>query len=78
MSRSRRQTPIVGLTTAASDKPDKVRAHRRERRVIKTLLRLQGDDAGLPPSRTLHDRWTFAKDGKQWIDPLQFPTLMRK
>jgi hypothetical protein len=78
MSRSRRHTPIVGVTTAGSDKRDKVRAHRRERRAVKVYLSQQGTDESVPPGRTLHDVWTFAKDGKQRIDPDEFPKLMRK
>jgi hypothetical protein len=78
MSRSRRHTPIVGMTTAVSEKREKVRAHRRARHIIKVRLRQQQDDAGLPLSRALHDPWTFAKDGKERIDPQQFPRLMRK
>lgn len=30
MSRSRRRTPVCGITTARSEKQDKVTAHRRE------------------------------------------------
>ncbi len=78
MSRSRRHTPIVSVTTARSDKRDKVRAHRRERRAVKVYLSQQGTDEGVPPGRTLNDVWTFAKDGKQRIDPDEFPKLMRK
>jgi hypothetical protein len=32
MSRSRRKTSVTGITTADSDKRDKVLAHRRQRR----------------------------------------------
>lgn len=38
MSRSRKKTPIVGITTAPSDKPYKVAEHRRERRSAKVSI----------------------------------------
>jgi hypothetical protein len=71
MSRSRRKTPIVGLTTSPSEKTDKVIAHRRGRHAVKNSIEVAaraGDDA--PPGEPEHPRsgrWTFAKDGKRWI-----------
>lgn len=38
MSRSKRKTPKTGLTTAESEKKDKVFAHRKFRRVSKVKL----------------------------------------
>ena len=38
MSRSRRQTPITGITTSESDTRDQVLAHRRQRRRVRTAL----------------------------------------
>jgi hypothetical protein len=53
MSRSRRHTPIVGLTTARSDKRDKVRAHRRDRRQQRpTAHRGRGGGHGAHPVST--------------------------
>jgi hypothetical protein len=78
MSCSRRHTPIVGITTAKSDKRDKVRAHRRERRAVKVQLQQQRTDEALPPRQAFGHAWDFAKDGKQHIDPDACPTLMRK
>jgi hypothetical protein len=50
MARSRRKTPLVGVTTARGDKPFKVDEHRSERRTVRVTVRktLDGDD------RTLH------------------------
>lgn len=39
MSRSRRKTPIIGMTTAESDKPFKQAEHRRERRAVKAVVK---------------------------------------
>ena len=71
MSHSRRNTPIVGLTTSRSEKIDKVMAHRRGRhaaRIAADAAAHKGDDT--PPAESEHPRsgqWTFAKDGKRWI-----------
>ena len=71
MSRSRRNTPIIGLSTSPSEKTDKVIAHRRARHAVKNTVDAaarEGDDA--PPTEPEHPRsgqWTFAKDGKRWI-----------
>ena len=69
MSRSRRKTPIVGLTTSPSEKTDKVIAHRRARHAVKTAVdaaACKGDDAP-PAEHPRSGQWTFAKDGKRWI-----------
>ena len=66
MSRSRRKTPMVGITTATSDKTYKVSEHRAERRTYRALLtaRVDQDD------RRLHavqygDENHSNKDGKR-------------
>jgi hypothetical protein len=71
MSRSRRKTPIVGLTLSKSEKSDKTIAHRRGRRAIKIAVGAAARDGGeAPQAEKEHPRsgqWTFAKDGKRWI-----------
>jgi hypothetical protein len=70
MSRSRRKTPIIGITSAPSDKPWKVAEHKRERRVTRAVLALSldGDDARLH-GRNYGDPWCSEKDGKAyWPD----------
>jgi hypothetical protein len=73
MSRSRRKTPKKGITTAASEKAEKVKAHRRARRATKVateVLTREGEDA--PLLEVEHPRtgsWQFAKDGKHWFGP---------
>jgi len=39
MSRSRRKTAIIGLTTAPSDKPFKVDEHRAERHAVRAVVK---------------------------------------
>jgi hypothetical protein len=43
MSRSRRKTPIFGMTTAESDKPFKVAEHRAERRAYRAIFGVSFD-----------------------------------
>lgn len=71
MSRSRRKTPITGITTAQSEKSDKRTANRKLRRVTKEILRRGSleDDQILPEIREVSNVWSFAKDGKRWHDP---------
>ena len=65
MSRSRRKTPIAGITTTESDKPFKQAEHRRERRAVKARL----DAAEEPlPAQTYGNPWRGEKDGKVWLD----------
>jgi hypothetical protein len=49
MSRSRRKTAVIGMTTAPSDKPFKVDEHRAERHTVRAAVKrsLDGDDEAL-------------------------------
>lgn len=70
MSRSRRKTPLIGVTTAPSDKPFKVDEHRAERHAVRATIKrsLDGDDIALH-SKVYGDPWMAPKDGKQMVDP---------
>ncbi len=63
MSRSRKKTPITGITTADSDKPFKEAEHRRERRAVRTAIKA-GEP--IPDQREFGNPWTSEKDGKKW------------
>jgi hypothetical protein len=76
MSRSRRKTPVMGITKAESDKRDKILAHRRQRRQVRTAL--ASGVAEVTTCRKAGDVWSVAKDGKSRFDPTQFPKLMHK
>lgn len=78
MSRLRRQTPIIGITTADSEKQDKRRANRSWRAAIRRALR-EGEHETVLSRHAFSDPWT-AKDGKKWIGRLarRLPALMRK
>ena len=43
MARSRKKAPFVAISTSTSEKADKVSAHRKERRKVKTLLAVKPD-----------------------------------
>jgi len=75
MSRSRRTTPIIGITTAVSEKQDKAQWHRQYRRAENQRMVAE------PESEPHHIRrffnpWNMAKDGKGWC--ANRPDLMRK
>ncbi len=75
MSRSKRRTPIIGYTSAETEKQDKRRANRALRRKVKVSIN-QGDFE-LPLLREVSTVWSFDKDGKQYlINPS--PQDMRK
>jgi hypothetical protein len=78
MARSQRRTPICGITTARSEKLDKVEAHRRERRLVSETLVANPEAAVIPHERETSDPWTMAKDGKVRFDPVRLFRLMRK
>lgn len=70
MGKSRKKVPIVGNTTAESDKPFKVREHRRERRSVVVCLRA-GEEPENP--KAFGNPWASDKDGKHyWADPRAF------
>lgn len=79
MSRSKRKTPKTGLTTAESEKKDKVFAHRKFRRASKVKIKSNGE----PPVNLneVSDIWNFAKDTKRYYDKedqRNYPQALRK
>ncbi|GLT02739.1 hypothetical protein GCM10007897_41610 [Sphingobium jiangsuense] len=73
MSNSRRKNPIIGITTAESDKPFKQAEHRRERAAVKIAIQ-QGKEP--PHPREFGDPWHGEKDGKLY-QPGR-PNVLRK
>jgi len=76
MSRSRRKTPVCGITTAESEKLDKVASHRKIRHAVR--IAIKQDAPVLPLEKELTNPWSMAKDGKARFDPAVHPRLMRK
>ena len=77
MARSRKKTPIGGITTAESEKADKLSAHRRERRKVRATLATDPQVDVLPHRREVSDVWTFAKDGKYYQTRVQARDLRK-
>ena len=77
MARSKRKTPVRGVTTAESEKADKVASHRKLRRVAKQAITPELETP-LPVERGLTNPWSMAKDGKARFDPRESPKLVRK
>jgi len=79
MARSRRRTPIISITTSASEKQDKRHANRNCRSALRRVLKRDDDPdaAVLPILRDVSDPWAMAKDGRSWFGQ-HFPELMRK
>ena len=78
MSRSRRNTPVFGITTASSEAFDKAAWHQAFRRAENQRL------SSKPETNTHHyrefsDPWLMQKDGKYWRrDAVFCPSEMRK
>ncbi len=78
MSRSRKKTPIGGITTARSERQDKRLANRKVRRHVRVALVAHSDRDVLPDLRQISNVWTMAKDGKRYFDQHRYPKEMRK
>lgn len=77
MSRSRRKTPITGVTLAESEKKDKVASHRSYRKTVAQLV-TPTLETPLPTERQLTNPWSMAKEGKARYDPSLPKKRMRK
>lgn len=64
MSRSRKKRAITGITTAESERWDKVFAHRKFRKTAKRYLKSGNIDRLPLKLREISDVWMFVKDGK--------------
>lgn len=85
MSRSKKKTPIGGISTSTSEKCDKRYANRAYRRITRALCHTTPPDEEsceeleFPLVREVSDVWSFAKDGKVYNPPHpDYPHLMRK
>ena len=78
MSRSRRKTPISGITTATSDAEWKAKAARALRHKVKQLLKSTLDGDHFAGKRwDVVNPWSSPKDGKHWFG-YRDPRWMRK
>jgi len=65
MSRSRRKTPKIGITSAESEKNNKRMANRLFRRSTKSQLK-SGQNVFVSV-KEVSNVWSFDKDGKQFL-----------
>jgi hypothetical protein len=78
MSRSRKKTPIGGITTASSDARWKAMASRTLRHRVKIQLEQELHTDSFAGKRwDAVDPWTSEKDGKSWFGD-SYPVSMRK
>lgn len=77
MSRSRRKTPITGVTLVESEKKDKLASHRIYRRTLKQLI-TPDLETPLPTEQQLTNPWSMAKDGKLGYNTKLPKKLLRK
>ena len=78
MSRSKKRTPVCGMSGARSEKQDKRIYNRRYRHACKQALHADPGRELLPVLRECGNAAAMAKDGKAWFDPQERPELMRK
>ena len=79
MSRSKRKNPICGITTAVSEKEDKRKWHRKNRKKVNSLLDIEDyDELELESYYKRDGNWSFSKDGKTRFDEDEYGYLMRK
>ena len=78
MTRSRKKTPITGITTAESEKAEKLAAHKRERRRVRQKIQSDPDAEILPHTREVSSPWQMAKDGKTYHGARVEPKVLRK
>jgi hypothetical protein len=78
VSRSKKKTPVAGITGACSEKQDKRLYNRRYRHVCKQALRVCPERELMPHIREYSNPWAMDKDGKVRFDPQKFPKWMRK
>ena len=78
MSRSKKRTPICGMTGAPSEKQDKRLYNRRYRHACKQAIHVDPGREPLPLLREYSNPGAMDKDGKARFDPVKRPDLMRK
>ena len=78
MSRSKKRTPVAGMTSAPSEQEDKRLYNRRYRHVCKQVLHVNPMCDLLPHLRQYSNPWAMAKDGKKRFDPQEWPKWLRK
>jgi hypothetical protein len=75
MSRSKKKTPITGITTAETEKKNKLEANRKLRRLNK--IKMHKGDFNFFQLREISNVWGFDKDGKRYLKEPDRKDLMK-
>lgn len=75
MSRSRKKTPIIGITTAETEKKNKLESNRKFRRLNR--IKIHKGDFDFFQLREISNVWGFDKDGKQYLKEPNRKDLMK-
>lgn len=67
MTNSYKRSPVCSITGAPSNKKFKQMEHRRERSLVKQILRTTLDDSKIPGVRKWGNEWASPRDGKCWV-----------
>lgn len=78
MSRSKRKNPILGITTAKTEAPEKAQWHRRHRHEERARLIAAGEEYVARSHREYSDPWSMEKDGKKYWGAAIGSKYMRK
>jgi hypothetical protein len=78
VSRSKKKTPVEGITGARSEKQDKRLYNRRYRRTCKQAVHVSPERELMPHLWEYSNPWAMDKDGKVRFDPKLYPKRMRK
>lgn len=78
MSRSKRNVPILGITTAETEASEKAKWHRRHRREERARLASDAENYVARSHREHSDPWTMDKDGKKYWGTALGSKQMRK
>ena len=77
MSRSRRKSPVSGVTLSETEKEWKQHSSRMQRRGESVAVAAAGQDDPDLPSKRAQNHWG-PKEGKYRFDPQEQPKRMRK
>jgi hypothetical protein len=79
MSRSKKKTPIHGVTKCKSEKKDKKMWHAKFRHTEKQRLKTEDlDDFITTHEREVSNDWSFGKDGKSYWSIVDFNNFKKR
>lgn len=67
MTRSFKKNPVIGHTTAETEKKFKQQEHQRERKRVNDALKVDPEKEVLPAPKEFGNPWAGPKDGKHYL-----------